>query len=100
MTKAVSDLLEEFKERFGKYPNVAQFDEGKEFYNVGVRDLLTKNNIEAAIVERFNRTLKTSMWKYFYSTGTHTWIDVLDDLTDNYNHSKHRTIMMKPADVI
>ncbi len=60
MTKRVSDLLEEFKERFGKYPNVAQFDEGKEFYNVGVRDLLTKNNIKyfstnserkAAIVE-------------------------------------------------
>ncbi len=40
MTKTVDDLLEEFKERFGKYPNVAQFDEGKEFYNVGVRDLL------------------------------------------------------------
>ena len=108
MTKAVSDLLEEFKERFGKYPNVAQFDEGKEFYNVGVRDLLTKNNIEyfstnserkAAIIERFNRTLKTSMWKYFYSKRTHTWIDILDDLTDNYNHSKHRTIMMRPADV-
>ena len=29
MTKAVGDLLEEFKERFGKYPNVAQFDGGK-----------------------------------------------------------------------
>ncbi len=107
MTKAVGDLLEEFKERFRKYPNVAQFDEGKEFYNVGVRDLLTKNNFEyfstnserkAAIVERFNRTLKTSMWKYFYSKGTHTWIDILDDLTNNYNHSKHRTIIMKPAD--
>ncbi len=39
------------------------------------------------------------MWKYFYSKGTHTWIDILNDLTDNYNHSKHRTIMMKPADV-
>ncbi len=39
------------------------------------------------------------MWKYFYSKGTHTWIDILDDLTDNYNHSKHRTIMMKPAAV-
>ncbi len=70
---------------------MAQFDEGKEFYNVGVRDLLTKNNIEyfstnserkAAIVERFNRTLKTSMWKYFYREGTHTWIDILNDLTD------------------
>ncbi len=108
MTKAVGELLEEFKERFGKYPNVAQSDEGKEFYNVGVRDLLTKNDVEyfstnserkAAIVERFNRTLKTSMWKYFYSKGTHAWIDILDDLTDNYNHSKHRTIMMRPADV-
>ncbi len=92
MTKAVSDLLGEFKERFGKYPNVAQFDEGKEFYNVGIRDLLTKNNIEyfstnserkAAIVKRFNRTLKTSMWKYFYSIGTHTWVDILDDLTNS-----------------
>ena len=108
MTKAVGDLLDEFKERFEKYRNVAQFDEGKEFYNVGVRDLLTKNNIEyfstsserkAAIVERFNRTLKSSMWKYFYSKVTHKWIDILDDLTDNYNHTKHRTIMMKHADV-
>ena len=108
MTKAVSDLLDEFKKRFGKYPNVAQFDEGKEFYNVGVRDLLTTNDIKyfstnserkAAIVERFNRTLKSSMWKYFYSKGTYKWIDVLDDLTRNYNHTKHRTIMMKPADV-
>ncbi len=42
----MSDLLEVCKERFGKYPNLAQFDEGKELYNVGVRDLLTKNNIK------------------------------------------------------
>ena len=48
MTKAVGDLLEEFKERFEKYPNVAQFDERKEFYDVGVRDLLTKNNVECS----------------------------------------------------
>ena len=38
MTGAVDLLLEKFRERFGKYPNVVQFDEGKEFYNVGVRD--------------------------------------------------------------
>ena len=29
MTKAVNDLLDECKDGFGKYPNVAQFDEGK-----------------------------------------------------------------------
>ncbi len=39
------------------------------------------------------------MWKYFYNKGTYKWIDVLGDLTRNYNHTKHRTIMMKPADM-
>ena len=74
MTKAVNILLYSFKKRFGKYPNVVQFDEGKEFYNVGVRELLKSHSVDyfstqsdkkAAIVERFNRTLKTMMWKYF-----------------------------------
>ena len=98
MTKDVDLLLDKFKIRFGKYPNVAQFDEGKEFYNVGVRDLLKSHNVnyfstksgkKAAIVERFNRALKTMMWKYFYSKGTYNWIDVLDKLTKNYNNTKH-----------
>ena len=72
MTKAVDLLLEKFKERFGKYPNSVQFDEGKEFYNVGVRNLLkshdvnyfsTRSDKKAAVVERFNKTLKGMMWK-------------------------------------
>ena len=70
MTKAVEILLENFKKRFERYPNVVQFDEGKEFYNVGVRDLLKSHNVDyfsthsdkkAAIVERFNRTVKAMM---------------------------------------
>ena len=108
MTKAVNLLLDNFKTRFGKYPNVAQFDEGKEFYNIGVRYLLKSHNLDyfstksdkkAAIVERFNRTLKTMMWKYFYSKGTYNWIDVLDGLTKNYNNTKHSSIHKKPKDV-
>ena len=107
MTKAVNLLVDNFKTRFEKYPNVAQFDEGKEFYNVGVRDLLKSHNVDyfsthsekkAAIVERFNRTLKT-MRKYFYSKGTYNWIDVLDELTKNYSNIKHSSILMKPKDV-
>ena len=107
MANTVNLLLDNFKVRFGKYPNVAQFDEGKEFY-VGVRDLLKSHNVDyfstksdkkAAIVERFNRTLKTMMWKYFYSKGTYNWIDVLDELTKNYNNTKHSSIHMKPKGV-
>ena len=108
MTKAVILLLDKFKTRFGKYPDVVQFDEGKEFCNVGVRDLLKSHNVDyfsthsdkkAAIVERFNRTLKTMMWKYFYSKGTYNWVDVLNELTKNYNNTKHSSILMKPKDV-
>ena len=105
MTEAVRGLLEEFKLRFDKHPNVVQFDDGKEFYNVGVKTLLEDNNIKylstqsdkkASIVERFNRTLKTMMWKYFYSKGTYNWVDVLNDLVSNYNNTKHSSILMKP----
>ena len=109
MTKAVAKMLTKFKVRFGKYPKLIQFDEGKEFYNVGVKSLLRDAyNIKyfpsysvrkAAIVERFNRTLKTIMWKYFDSKKTHRWMDVLDSLVKNYNTTKHRSIAMKPADV-
>ena len=108
MTKAVRLLLESFKKKFGKYPNFVQFDEGKEFYNVGVRNLLKSNDVsyfstmsdkKAAVVERFNRTLKAMMWKYFYSKGTYAWIDVLDELVENYNGTRHGSTLMKPADV-
>ena len=107
MTKTVGLLLDKFKTRFGKYPDVAQFDEEKELYNVGVGDLLksygvnyfsTKSDKKAAIVEKFNRTLKTMMWKYFYSKGNYNWVNVLEELTDNYTTTKH-SILMKPADV-
>lgn len=87
---------------------LAQFDDGMEFYNVGVKKLLkehgveyfsTKSDKKAAVVERFNRTLKTIMWKYFYARGTYKWIDVLDQFVENYNSSVNRSVMMKPKDV-
>ena len=102
-------MLGQFKIRFGKHPNVVQFDEGKEFHNVGVKTLLSDKDItyfsskstkKAAVVERFNRTLKTRMWKYFYHTKTKKWITALPDFVTAYNMTKHRTTKMKPhADV-
>ena len=50
-------------------------------------------------MERFNRTLKALMWKYFYSASTYEWLDVLQDLTDNYNSSVNRSIKTTPDSV-
>ena len=108
MTEAVLNLLEDFKIGFGKYPNVVQFDDGKEFHNVGVKRLLegekigyflTKSDKKVAVVERFNRTLKTMMWKYFYKSQGYNWLDVIDKLIENYNNTNHRSMGMKPSEV-
>lgn len=83
-------------------------DRGKEFYNSTVLAMLkhrhihlysTFSTMKAAIVERFNRTLKNRMWKEFSFRGTYKWIDILPKLIDEYNNTRHRTIRMRPNDV-
>lgn len=54
---------------------------------------------KAAIVERFNRALKNKKWKKFSVNGSYRWINILKNLIDDYNNTKHRTIKMKPNDV-
>ena len=53
--------------------------------------------IKAAIVERFNRTLKTRMYRYFTHSKSFRYVDVLQDLVYSYNHTYHRSIGMEPA---
>lgn len=83
-------------------------DNGKEFYNAPMKKMLERRRIhmystfttkKAAIVERFNRSLKNRMWKEFSFRGSYKWIDILDSLVDDYNFTKHRTIKMRPVDV-
>lgn len=92
----------------GRIPQRIQTDQGKEFENSHVRGLLERYDIElfsvksaykAAMVERFNRTLKTKIWRYFSAKNTHVWIDDLQKFVRNYNESYHRIIKMRPIDV-
>ena len=39
------------------------------------------------------------MWKYFTAKNTLKYMDVLQKLVYSYNHSRHRSIGMKPVDV-
>ena len=50
---------------------------------------------KAAIVERFNRTLKTRMYRYFTHSKSFRYVDVLQDLVYWYNHTHHRSIGME-----
>ena len=51
------------------------------------------------MVERFNLTLKTRMWKYFTAKNTRVYIDILQDIVQGYNNSYHRSIGRAPASV-
>ena len=56
-------------------------------------------DLKASVVERFNRTLKSKMYRYFTYANTRRYQDMLDDLLHSYNNTYHRSIGMTPADV-
>lgn len=109
--KAASYVLEGFEKLFSMTdarPSLIQYDEGKEFVNEQVKDFFRENKIKAfhvysdkkaAIAERFIRTLRGMIARYLHYKHTLRYIDVLDELIDNYNHTYHRSIGMKPADI-
>jgi len=49
------------------------------------------------VVERWNRTMKERMFKYFTANNTRRYIDILDLLVQNYNNTIHSSIKMTPV---
>jgi hypothetical protein len=89
-------------------PERLQTDKGKEFFNREFADLMRNNGIQhfasesdqkAAVVERFNRTLKTRIWTYLSAKRTKKWAYVLPAILTAYNGSYHRSIGMAPNKV-
>ena len=54
---------------------------------------------KSVVAERFIRTLKSKLYKYMTATGKNVYYDVLDDVVNKYNNTKHSTIKIKPIDV-
>ena len=109
-SKKAKDVLDGISLIFTNYPPVRflQTDLGKEFHNSLVRTYLTSRNIslfstssdtKAALCERYNRTLKQYMFKYFTANRTVVYIDVLQQFVDAYNARTHRSIGMAPNEV-
>ena len=59
----------------------------------------TYNEAKSVVAERFIRTLKNKLYKHMTTTGKNVNYDVLDDIVNEYNNTKHNTIKMKPIDV-
>ena len=59
----------------------------------------TYNEDKSVVAERFIRTLKHKLYKHVTATGKNVYYDVLDDVVNEYNNTKHNTIKMKLKDV-
>lgn len=93
----------------GRQPAQLQSDKGKEFLNREVQSLLKDRKVhffttqnpdtKAAIVERFNRTLKQRLFRYFTAKNKNVYHGVLQSVVKSYNRSYHRSIKRAPASV-
>ena len=97
-----------FKEAHPRKPVRLQTDAGKEFLNKdlqgflkreGVHHFVSNSDSKAAVVERFNRTLKSRIWTYFTAHQTRHYLDILPKIVDTYNNTYHRTIGRAPNQV-
>ncbi len=103
MTEAFENIFKTEK----RVPQQIQTADGNKFINKQTQALFkshdihwfsTRNETKAQICERFNRTLKGKMWKYFTAVDTIQWRPILQDLITNYNNSHHRSIKMTPEE--
>ena len=86
-----------------------QTDLGTEFTNKAFRSWLkhhiihfftTHNHeLKASIAERFIRTIKEKLWRYFTYENKQKYTHVIQKLVHAYNHTYHRSIQRSPVQV-
>ena len=102
-------VLERIKKRLHpRRPLRVQTDKGSEFYNAAVQawfkkegwdHFSTEGDSKASVVERWHRTLKQRMYRYFTAQNTLKYLGALPQLINTYNTTYHRSIGMKPLEV-
>ena len=102
---SIVNAFDKIIKQSNKKPNKIWVDQGEEFYNNAFEKWLSDNDInmysthnegKSVVVERFLRTLKNKLYKHMTATGKNVYYDVLDDVVNKYNNTKHSTIKMKP----
>ena len=105
---SIANAFNKIIKQSNRKPNKIWVDQGGEFYNNVFEKWLSDNDInmystynegKSVVAERFIRTLKNKLYKHMTATGKKIYYDVLDDVVNKYNNTKHSTIKMKPIDV-
>jgi len=89
-------------------PKVLQSDNGGEFTNAQMKELLDDLHIKHITslpykpssngqVEQFNRTIKGMIMQYMSASNLHRYLDVLPKIVENYNNTYHTTIKSTPG---
>lgn len=91
-----------------RIPKKMWTDNGTEFFNKEFKALMKKHNIELyhthseiknPLIERLNRTFRHKIHPRLWLQGNNKWVNILKEVVDEYNNTRHRTIKMSPADV-
>ena len=105
---SITNAFNKIIKKSNRKPNKIWVDQGGEFYNRDFKKWLSSNDIimystynegKSVVAERFIRTLRNKLYKHMAATGKNVYYNVLDDIFNEYNNTKHNTIKMKPKDV-
>ena len=105
---SIVNAFNKIMKQSNRKPNKICVDQGGEFYNHNFKKWLSDNDIimystynegKSVVAERFIRTLKNKLYKNMTATDKNEYYDVLDDVVNEYNNTKHNTIKTKPKDV-
>ena len=103
ITTAFADIIKKYKRK----PEYLWVDKGSEFYNKTFKEWLLQNDIDlystfnegkAVVIERFNRTLKSRMYKQFTIQNNTIWYNIIEKLVNDYNETKHGSIQLTPVE--
>ena len=105
---SIVNAFDKIIKQSNRKPNKIWVDQGGEFYYNVFKKWLSDNDIimystynedKSVVAERFIRILKNKLYKHMTTTGKNVCYDVLDDVVNKYNNTKHSTIKMKPINV-
>ena len=103
VTNAFNKIFKESK----RIPKMLMTDLGTEFISKETQDLFKKLGIKwyatnsdkkVMIVERVGLTIQQKMYRYFSHKNTNKWIDIIQDICENYNNSHHSVIKCTPVE--